>query len=166
MSRFRTGSTGLSPVSHRLSTYRAQDELPCYHDGGTMPDVICLGILVADLVARPVDQFPERGRLLLSDEMKLSMGGCAANTATGLARMGIWVGVIGKVGDDPLGDFVTATLNREGVDTRGLVRDRQDQTSATMVFVHADGERSFIHCVGVNATISESDIDFELFKEA
>ena len=53
-----------------------------------MPDVICLGILVADLVARPVDQFPERGRLLLSDEMKLSAGGCAANTAAGLARMG------------------------------------------------------------------------------
>jgi len=60
--------------------------------------VVCLGILVADLVARPVRTMPAAGRLVLVDEMGLYTGGCATNTATALARLGLPVEVIGKVG--------------------------------------------------------------------
>lgn len=126
-----------------------------------MPDVICLGILVADLLAQPVDAWPERGRLVLADRMELHIGGCASNTAIGLSRLGIPVGVIGKVGDDPLGEFLQEALRREGVDSSGVRKDARASSSSTMVCVHSDGERSFVHCVGANATLREDDVDQE-----
>jgi sugar/nucleoside kinase (ribokinase family) len=121
-------------------------------------DVICLGILVADLLAKPVDAWPERGRLVLTDRMELHIGGCAANTGIGLARLGVSVGVVGKVGNDSLGEFLESALQKEGVDTRGVVKDAHAPSSSTMVMVHSDGERSLIHCLGANATIHEDDI--------
>jgi len=124
-----------------------------------MPEVACLGILVADVLARPVDTFPERGRLTLVDRMELHTGGCAGNTAIGLSRLGVSASVIGKVGNDGFGDFYLAAMERERVDASGIVRDSTANTSSTMVMVHGDGERSFIHYIGANGTLRAEDID-------
>jgi sugar/nucleoside kinase (ribokinase family) len=43
-------------------------------------DVVCLGILVADVIARPIDASPETGTLALVDSITLRGGGCALNT--------------------------------------------------------------------------------------
>ncbi len=40
-----------------------------------MPDVVCLGILVADVIARTVDELPARGTVALIDEISLHGGG-------------------------------------------------------------------------------------------
>lgn len=64
---------------------------------GDQRPVICLGILVADLVGRPVRVMPESGWLVPVDEMSLHTGGRAVNTATALARLGLPVEVIGGV---------------------------------------------------------------------
>jgi sugar/nucleoside kinase (ribokinase family) len=126
-----------------------------------MPQVVCLGILVADVLARPVDQFPERGRLTVVDRMELHTGGCAGNAAIGLSRIGVSAGVIGKVGDDGFGDFFLSVMEREGVDAAGIVRDQSANTSATMVLVHGDGERSFIHYIGANGELRVEDVDLD-----
>jgi sugar/nucleoside kinase (ribokinase family) len=131
-----------------------------------MPDVICLGILVADVVGKPVDKWPERGKLDLIDRMELHAGGCAANTGGALAKIGIDVGVIGKVGNDGFGDFIVNALGCYGVECSGIVRDSESATSATMVMVHGDGERSFIHYLGANATLSETDVDLGMVKRS
>jgi len=126
-----------------------------------MPQVICLGILVVDILARPVDEFPQRGRLTLVDRMELHTGGCAGNTAIGLSRVGISAGVMGKVGEDGFGDFLLSVMRRERVDAAGIVRDRSANTSATMVLVHGDGERSFIHYIGANGKLRVEDVDLD-----
>lgn len=131
-----------------------------------MPDVMCLGILVADLVGKPVDEYPARGKLVLVDQLELHSGGCASNAGVALAKIGIGAGIIGKVGNDPLGDFLVGFLQKSGVDARGVVRDPQVGTSGTMVMVHSDGERSFIHYLGANARLTEDDVDFGLLKGA
>jgi len=131
-----------------------------------MVEVVCLGILVADVVAKPVEAMPDRGRLLLVDQMALHTGGCAGNTAIGLSRLGIRAGVVGKVGRDGFGDFYVTRLRKEGVDAEGVVRDDAAATSATMVLVHADGERSFIHYLGANATLTDGDIRMEWLQGA
>lgn len=123
-----------------------------------MPDIACLGILVADLLGRPIDELPPKGRLGLVDHMTLHIGGCAANTGIGLSRLGVDTGVLGKVGTDGLGDFVVKTLQEDRVDTRGVVRDSSVGTSATMVLVSSDGERTFLHHLGGNARFTESDV--------
>lgn len=125
-------------------------------------DVVCLGILVADVIAVPVDRYPDRGTLVLTERMGLNIGGCAANSAIGMARLGLRAAVIGKVGKDALGDFVVCALESEGVFTEGIRRDGKAGTSSTMVMVHADRERSFIHCIGANGTLREGEIEFRL----
>ena len=129
-----------------------------------MADVACLGILVADLVGKPVDEYPGRGKLVLVDQLELHSGGCAANTGVALAKIGVSAGVMGKVGSDGLGDFLVGVLEKNRLDSRGVVRDPKMGTSGTMVMVHSDGERSFIHYLGANAALTEDDVDFELLK--
>lgn len=127
-----------------------------------MPEITCVGILVADLLGRPIDALPPRGRLGLVDEMKLHIGGCASNTGIDLARLGVQVAVLGKVGDDGLGEFIVRTLEREGVDTSGVRRDPQASTSATMVLIGSDGERTFLHHLGGNARYTLDDVAWDI----
>ena len=128
--------------------------------------VACLGIMVADVVARPVMHLPERGRLTLVDQMELHTGGCATNTGISLAKLGVEVGVLGAVGEDGFGDFILEQLHRHGVDSRGVRRKADANTSATMVMVDPDGERRFLHYLGANAKLVEADVDLGLLEGA
>jgi sugar/nucleoside kinase (ribokinase family) len=129
-----------------------------------MPEVVCIGILVADIVAKPVSQYPEKGRLVLVDTIELHTGGCASNTAVSLAKIGVDTAAVGKVGKDAFGDFVIDSLKKNGVDIKWIKRDDKALTSATQVFVHPDGERSFIHYIGANANFREEDVDVSVFE--
>jgi sugar/nucleoside kinase (ribokinase family) len=128
--------------------------------------IVCLGILVADVVGRPLRAVPEPGRLVLVDDIALHTGGCALNTATGLARLGLPVEVIGKVGSDPFGDFLLAEMAARGIGTRGVGRDSGVGTSATLVMVEPDGERRFVHYLGANARLTLDDVDRDLVRSA
>jgi len=131
-----------------------------------MADVVCLGILVADIVARPVDTYPKRGELIVCDSMSTSIGGCAANTGIGLQKLGIPTAIIGKVGRDSFGDFVRGTLESHALDTRGVAASDKVATSSTMVIISSDAERSFIHYIGANADFTADDINWDLIKDA
>jgi sugar/nucleoside kinase (ribokinase family) len=125
-------------------------------------DVVCLGILVADVICRPVDELPERGTLGLAGEIDLQGGGCALNTASALARFGLRAGVAGKVGADRFGDFVLDLLDERGVDRQAVVRDASTATSATVALVGSDGTRTFLHVPGANGTLRADELDPEL----
>src|SRR5262249_58431975 len=118
----------------------------------TSMNVVCLGILVADVVCRPVDELPARGTLGLAGEIDLQGGGCALNTASALARFGLRAGVAGKVGVDRFGDFVVELLDERGVDRRAVVRDAATPTSTSIALVGSDGARTFLHVPGSNGT--------------
>lgn len=126
-----------------------------------MTDVVCLGILVADAIARPVDELPPGGALGLVDEISLHGGGCALNTATTLVRLGLTASVVGKVGTDPFGSFVLQLLDERGVDRRGVLRDEKVPTSATVVLVDSAGERTFLHLPGANGHMRREELDDE-----
>lgn len=125
----------------------------------TFMDVVCLGILVADAIARPVDALPERGSLGLVEEVSLRGGGCALNTASVLARLGLQCGVAGKVGADPFGDFLLALLDERGVDRGGVLTAGESPTSATVVLVDSAGERTFLHLPGANGRLRAEELD-------
>ena len=124
-----------------------------------MPEVTCIGLLVADVVGKPIDSLPDKGKLQRVERMELHTGGCAANTAVALAKLGVDTGIVGKVGSDGFGDFLVDRLAADGVGIEGVARDNETATSATMVLVHTDGERSFLHYYGANATLSKLDVD-------
>ena len=129
-------------------------------------DVLSLGIYVADVLGRPIDQFPEKGKLVLFDELEIHAGGCANNTAIVLARLGISAGAMGKVGTDAFGDLILKTLIDNGVDTAGMQQDTSASTSFTFVAVASDGERTFYHYIGANGELCEVDLNWEVIKRA
>jgi sugar/nucleoside kinase (ribokinase family) len=122
-----------------------------------MTDVVCLGILVADVIARPVDELPH-GAVALMDEVSLYGGGCALNTATALTRLGSSAAVVGKVGEDTFGNFLVELLEERGLDATGVLRDPDTPTAATVVLVDGDGERSFLHLPGANGALRADEI--------
>lgn len=129
-------------------------------------DVLSLGIYVVDVLGRPIDQFPEKGKLALFDELGIHAGGCANNTAIALTRLGISAGAMGKVGTDAFGDLILKILTDNGVDTAGMQQDPSSNTSFTFVAVASDGERTFYHYIGANGELCEADLDWEVIKRA
>jgi sugar/nucleoside kinase (ribokinase family) len=128
--------------------------------------IVCLGIMVADVVGRPLREIPAPGRLVLVDEMGLHTGGCAINSATALARLGLPVDVVGKIGQDPFGDFLLEVLAERGIGATGVGRDPEVGTSVTMVLVEPDGERRFVHYIGANAHLTLEDLDLSKIENA
>ena len=127
-------------------------------------DVLSLGIYVVDVLGRPIDQFPEKGKLALLDELEIHTGGCANNTAIALARLGISAGAMGKVGADAFGNLVLRELTDNGVNATGMRQDADASTSFTFVAIASDGERTFYHYIGANGELCEADLDWELIK--
>ena len=127
-------------------------------------DVLSLGIYVVDVLGKPIDAFPEKGKLALFDQLEIHTGGCANNTAIVLSRLGVSVGAMGKIGNDHFGDIVLQTLQENSVDTTGIKRDNSTNTSFTFVAIASDGERSFCHYIGANGELSETDVNWDLLN--
>ncbi len=126
-----------------------------------MFDAVCLGILVADVIARPVVRLPKPGSLGLVDEIGLRGGGCALNTGTALTRLGLSVACAGKIGTDALGDFLLGLLDDRGVDRALVLRDAAAPTSATVALVDGAGERTFLHVPGANGSLRADELDVD-----
>ncbi len=127
--------------------------------------ITCVGILCADIFGKTVDSLPERGKLSLVDNISLQVGGCAANVAITLAKLGLKTSIMGKVGDDSLGKFLLDTLQLEKVEVSGLRVDKNVSTAASMVMISGDGERTIIHSLGANKEFCYDDINLEILKE-
>jgi 2-dehydro-3-deoxygluconokinase len=78
--------------------------------------VLCFGELLLRLGA------PGHERLLQSPRLDVQVGGAEANVAGLLAQFGHAVGLIGVVGEGPLGEAALGELRRLGVDTSRVMR--------------------------------------------
>src|SRR3954468_1150751 len=96
-------------------------------------DILCAGIIVADHVSSPVTHLPGPGELVLADQLVLTIGGCAANVAVDLVKLGVPACVVGCVGSDVFGRVVADMLRERRVDVSGLlIKDGMD-TSQTLI---------------------------------
>lgn len=77
-------------------------------------------------------------------------GGAPANVAVGVSRLGVEAGFIGRVGNDPLGQFLKDVLMAENVSTDNMILDDEHRTSTVVVGLD-DGERSFTFMVNPSA---------------
>lgn len=130
-----------------------------------MPDVTCVGVLVADVIVHPVDAWPEQGRLGLVDGIALRSGGLAHTTSVTLAKLGVPTATVGRVGADPFGSFLIEVLLEHGVESH-VRRDDTTTTSTTVVLVASSGERSFLHLVGANARLGSDDVSEALLRSS
>ena len=130
------------------------------------PDVVCVGLIVADHVSAPIEAFPPAGGLVTTPKLELTIGGCAANVAVDLARLNVPTAIVGRVGNDPLGGYVRDVLAESGVDSSQIVLSDTAQTSATLVVNVAGEDRRFIHAVGANAELTGAEVTDALIREA
>jgi len=129
-------------------------------------EIVCVGNVVVDAVGVYVDKIPDEGSLALFDRVEMHMGGCATNTSLALAKMGLDVRLIAKVGQDGLGEFAASELSKHGVDIQGLKRSASDSTSFSFIMVPKNGNRRILHTLAANATFGPKDIDTTLFDGA
>jgi sugar/nucleoside kinase (ribokinase family) len=121
-------------------------------------DVLCAGIIVADHVSSPITHLPEAGELVLTDQLLLTIGGCAANVAVDLVQLGVPAAVVGRVGEDVFGRIVADMLRERQVDVSSMIATPGQDTSQTMIVNVVGQDRRFIHTFGANAGFRAADI--------
>ncbi|MBC8116834.1 MAG: carbohydrate kinase family protein, partial [Candidatus Saccharimonas sp.] len=129
-------------------------------------DCLCAGIVVADSVCQPLAKMPPPGTLARTERVEFTIGGCAANVAVDMAKLGLTVGVSGRVGDDVFGREVRDRLVASSVDCSGLVLSPTAPTSSTFVLNVRGEDRRFIHCVGANAEYDGRQVTAETIRAA
>lgn len=111
---------------------------------GRPAKVLCLGIAVQDLVMR-VAQFPGPGMKASAEDMLVISGGCAANAAVTIARLGgraAYAGPLGgPPGTDPISDRIVTDLTGEGVDTAGVAWVSGATAPLSAILIDHSGER-------------------------
>lgn len=127
-------------------------------------ECLCAGIVVADHLCAPVAHVPSAGELVLTESLDLAVGGCAANVAVDLARLGVRNGIVGRVGADVFGRFVRETLAAAGVGCDLLRESPRQPTSGTLIVNVRGEDRRFVHCIGANGEFDASEITPELVR--
>ena len=93
-------------------------------------DLITIGRCSLDLYGQQIG-----GRLEDMGSFSKAIGGCPANIAVGTARLGLKSALLTRVGDEQVGRFILEQLAREGVETAGVVTDRERLTALVILGV-------------------------------
>jgi sulfofructose kinase len=111
------------------------------------PAILCAGIIVLDEVFQ-VERFPQADGKTRARGFFTVNGGCAANAAVAIARLGGHAALAGPLGgpagEDLNGDRVLAALARERVDCTGCQRVTGVATALSAIFIDAHGERMIV----------------------
>jgi sugar/nucleoside kinase (ribokinase family) len=127
-----------------------------------MFDLLVVGDANPDVIVGPVDgplAFGQRERLVSSGA--LTIGGSAAITACGAARLGLSVAFAGRVGDDDAGHYLRTALADRGVNTDALTTDPDLPTPLTVVLTRGD-DRAMLTAPGVLAATTACDVPPDL----
>lgn len=87
-----------------------------------MPQVITIGETMAALTPQ------SQGPLRYVSDYRLRIAGAESNVAIGLAKLGVDVAWLSRLGEDEFGHFVCNQTRAEGVDCRSVIFDRAHRT--------------------------------------
>ena len=126
-----------------------------------MLDVVALGELLIDFAAKSKDPdgYPT---------MAANPGGAPGNFLAALNVYGKKTAFLGKVGDDAFGQLLLGTLQRAGIDTRGVLADPDYFTTLAFVTFNDAGDRSFSFArkPGADTQLRWEEVDQSLIDEA
>src|SRR4029453_8144418 len=109
--------------------------------------ILCAGIIVLDEIFQ-VERFPQPETKRPAHAFFVFNGGCAANAAVAVARLGGQAALAGPLGgpagEDANGDRVLAALAREQVDCSGCRRIDGLSTPLSAILVDTQGERMIV----------------------
>ncbi len=122
-------------------------------------DVVALGELLIDMTNNGMS---EQGNALY----EANPGGAPCNVLAMLNKLGATTGFIGKVGDDIFGNELKGVLEFLGIDTAGLVIDKDVRTTLAFVKTFEDGDRdfSFYRNPGADMMLKKDEVNEEMLK--
>ncbi|GIV63893.1 MAG: ribokinase [Chloroflexota bacterium] len=123
-----------------------------------MKNVVVIGSLNIDLIAK-TPHAPAAGETVNAEEFFIVPGGKGANQAVGMARLGLGVTLIGRVGLDYFGNFLIRKLEQEKINVSWIFQDLEELTSLAMIILEESGENRIVVAQGANYRIAPSDID-------
>ena len=123
-----------------------------------MQKIVVLGSLVFDFVAR-ADRLPRRGEAVLASSFGMFTDGKGANQAVQAGRLGAETWMIGRVGEDFLGERLLESLKTSGVRTDFIRKDPQRPTGACCIHVDSEGENAIIIAPNASAACDHTDVD-------
>ncbi len=121
--------------------------------------VLVLGSINMDLVVK-TPRLPQAGETLIGHEFFSTFGGKGANQAVALARLGIPVAFIGKVGGDDFGETLQLALHAAGVETAGLGVTPEVNSGVASIVVSATGENTIACAAGANSTVGKTELAY------
>ena len=131
-----------------------------------MPQVVSFGAHIADALGWPFTAVPPGQQLAPLEQIRFTVAGTAAAPSVNLAKLGVDVASVGRVGADAIGDFVRTTMTGYGVNVDHLLTDPDRQTSASLLPIRADGSRPALHVIGANAGLREEDVPWDVVAQA
>lgn len=123
-----------------------------------MSAVFVVGSINQDFVLR-VERRPRPGETVTNAELSLHNGGKGANQAAAAALLGAAVALLGRVGDDGLGEPLVEALMEKGIDTSLIKNVGSESTGAAFITVTPDGENAITVAPGANRRLRPEDVD-------
>ena len=127
---------------------------------GARLDVVAVGEVNPDLILDGVHGLPVLGREILASRCTFTLGSSTALCAANLAALGLTVGIVGKVGEDPFGEFVLRALCERRIDTSRVIRDASVQTGVTVSLAYPE-DRAMVTFPGAMANLLAEEVDLD-----
>jgi ribokinase len=105
----------------------------------------------------------EEGRKTEAEEVSTHAGGGAVNAAVAMARIGMEVAVLAKLGVDTRAEAILQCLEQEGVSTAWVKRDPRSPTGASVLISSHDRNAAIFTFRGANTLLEAKDLDEEAF---
>jgi len=105
----------------------------------------------------------EEGRKVEAVEISTHVGGGAVNAAVAMARLGLDVAALVKLGKDARAETVLARMMEEGVSTRWAMRDGRAPTGASVLVSSHDRNAAIFTFRGANTLLADADLREEAF---
>ena len=124
-------------------------------------DVIAMGELLVDFT---MNGKSEQG----NDLFEACPGGAPCNVLAMLNKLGRKTAFIGKVGEDQFGRLLKGTIDELGIETKGLILDKEIHTTLAFVHTFPDGDRefSFYRKPGADMMLTEDEVDYDLIRQS
>ncbi len=106
--------------------------------------------------------------ICLLHDVRETLGGSGGNVAIALSRLGVKVGLAGKIGGDMFGRRIANELMKEEINTLNLITDRDLQTPRTMIIFERGQRKTYVTATAKTAlSISDpKEINWEMIKNA
>jgi sugar/nucleoside kinase (ribokinase family) len=139
-------------------------------------DVLAIGNAIVDVIADADDAFLARegmhkGAMRLIDQAEAERlyaamgparelsGGSAANTAAGVAALGLRAGFIGQLADDQLGEIFAHDIRSLGVEFNTPARSGIGATARCLILVTPDAQRTMNTFLGAAQMLGPDAVD-------